>query len=591
MATIIKLSTSPLGSFELIDSNGNVFYQGSTSGIYASYSRVTTGDVSLYSSQYGASILVDIPYTNFQDSVSGVFANLLAFQTYMTTNFFFKAGGGSGGTASFATITGQPTDNAPLSTALNNKVDKANAPVPYLGQVATHCLVPTNKYAAATGQWTMARSLHWARAKITNPTIVFPNYLVSQTSVETSNSAGTIKASIEYPAGTFTLSNENIAAGALVTMAAGLQPLTFTIAMPEGAQFWIRTYQVNNNGPVYQQYQNNYDQPLSEGFESGTSASGDKTTSGTIAFGGGFAYTPILILAQTTRPSAIIIGDSKQCGGRDAVTDQYGDIGEIPRVLSQYMGYTNFSIAGSLLAPYLAATRTIRDQIVNGTITGLSSGTPYFTHVIDAYGINDLGGGGTATALATNRASFAALYPTLTCVGTTFAPYTNSTDLWATQANQSPGTNEPKVLVFNAMVRAGIVGEKYILDVGLVLDPYGTGLWPVAPNFNIGAPINQWVGTGSITGTTMTITAITSGTIKIYDYITGANLQPGVQITALGTGTGGTGTYTVNYSQTAASGTIQTGGYGTYDGLHETAATYNVVANALKPLVPLIFKH
>ena len=64
------------------------------------------------------------------------------------------------------------------------------------------------------------------------------------------------------------------------------------------------------------------------------------------------------------------------------------------------------------------------------------------------------------------------------------------------------------------------------------------------------------VMTGSISGTTLTVSAVTSGTIEIGALITGVNIQPNTYVTALGTGTGGTGTYTVNTSQSAASAAI-----------------------------------
>lgn len=62
--------------------------------------------------------------------------------------------------------------------------------------------------------------------------------------------------------------------------------------------------------------------------------------------------------------------------------------------------------------------------------------------------------------------------------------------------------------------------------------------------------------TGAIATTTLTVTAVTKGVLAVGQTITGPNIAPGTIITALGTGTGGTGTYTVNNSQTAASGAI-----------------------------------
>jgi hypothetical protein len=64
------------------------------------------------------------------------------------------------------------------------------------------------------------------------------------------------------------------------------------------------------------------------------------------------------------------------------------------------------------------------------------------------------------------------------------------------------------------------------------------------------------VVTGSISGTTLTVTAVTSGTLLVGHTITGTGVTAATTITALGTGTGGTGTYTVSASQTVASTTI-----------------------------------
>ena len=61
------------------------------------------------------------------------------------------------------------------------------------------------------------------------------------------------------------------------------------------------------------------------------------------------------------------------------------------------------------------------------------------------------------------------------------------------------------------------------------------------------------VFTGSISGTTLTVTAITNGTIAINQALFGVNVTQATVITALGTGTGGVGTYTVNQSQSVAS--------------------------------------
>lgn len=62
--------------------------------------------------------------------------------------------------------------------------------------------------------------------------------------------------------------------------------------------------------------------------------------------------------------------------------------------------------------------------------------------------------------------------------------------------------------------------------------------------------------TASIAATTMTVTAVTSGVITIGMVLSGTNVEANQTVTAFLTGTGGTGTYTVGISDTAASTTI-----------------------------------
>jgi hypothetical protein len=70
----------------------------------------------------------------------------------------------------------------------------------------------------------------------------------------------------------------------------------------------------------------------------------------------------------------------------------------------------------------------------------------------------------------------------------------------------------------------------------------------------------DFVGTADITGTTLTITGVTSGQLAVNTYVSGTGITAGTYITALGTGTGGTGTYTVSAAMSTANGVAVTGG-------------------------------
>ena len=88
--------------------------------------------------------------------------------------------------------------------------------------------------------------------------------------------------------------------------------------------------------------------------------------------------------------------------------------------------------------------------------------------------------------------------------------------------------------------------------------------------------------TGSIAGTTLTVTAVSAGVLAVGQVISGTGVTAGTTITALGTGTGGTGTYTVSVSQTVASTTLTNGPYYnsavTIDGLAVTPKWQNGLA-------------
>lgn len=82
--------------------------------------------------------------------------------------------------------------------------------------------------------------------------------------------------------------------------------------------------------------------------------------------------------------------------------------------------------------------------------------------------------------------------------------------------------------------------------------------------------------TASITGTTMTVTAVATGVLNVGQVLNAAGVTAGTTITAFQAGaTGGVGTYTVSVSQTVASGTITATGNGrTFAGILANPKVY-----------------
>ena len=71
---------------------------------------------------------------------------------------------------------------------------------------------------------------------------------------------------------------------------------------------------------------------------------------------------------------------------------------------------------------------------------------------------------------------------------------------------------------------------------------------------------NPFSGTGSIAGTVLTVTAVTSGTLELNAVLSGTGVTSGTSVIGFLTGTGGVGTYTVSTSQTVASTALSTSG-------------------------------
>ncbi len=117
----------------------------------------------------------------------------------------------------------------------------------------------------------------------------------------------------------------------------------------------------------------------------------------------------------------------------------------------------------------------------------------------------------------------------------------------------------PYVYVLTSNLSASVVGvlstssgRVGISDNGInayIVDGVSRYTW------RISNPSNA-IFTGSISGTTLTVTAVSSGTIAIDQSLSGIGVTSETIITALGSGTGGVGTYTVNLSQTLASRTF-----------------------------------
>jgi hypothetical protein len=122
--------------------------------------------------------------------------------------------------------------------------------------------------------------------------------------------------------------------------------------------------------------------------------------------------------------------------------------------------------------------------------------------------------------------------PTITNAG---SGYTNGTYYNVSLTGSVTGTGATA----NIVVAGGIVTSVTMVNKG--------------SGYAVGDSLTQEIAvvTGSVSGTVMTVTAITSGTLYVGQYVTGAGVTAGTRISAFSSGSGGIGTYIVDLSSTA----------------------------------------
>ena len=115
------------------------------------------------------------------------------------------------------------------------------------------------------------------------------------------------------------------------------------------------------------------------------------------------------------------------------------------------------------------------------------------------------------------------------------------------------------VYVVNSDFTANIVGTLNSVTGRVGISDNGLNVYIVDGAFRytwrISSPASA-VFVGSISGTTLTVTLMSRGTIAVGQAIYGIGMAYATVITATGTGSGGTGTYTINNSQTVVSQTL-----------------------------------
>lgn len=328
----------------------------------------------------------------------------------------------------------------------------SNVAVPqYLGNVATRCWCPAETGSGATREQ-MSRMITFARDDITSLQCVFPNWYWDGV-FHLSGGPLLIEACIEYPIGVTStrLLFSGINQGSIPD---GTNLLTdaLAIVIPRGAQFAVRSWTHSDFSYIRR--------GLWQGFAGDSSiTSGANLTTANLVTGiaGGFGgnttmYGPVAVVAQTTKPSFFLIGDSIAAGTTDVGGGPSGDFGILAESLGPYTAYSSMAVSG------LRALNVVADSAMHVTLGN------YHSHIATNLGTNDLvASARTVPQLIADLNTIIALYPGKPFYAMSLIPRT--TGSWATYAGQALLAQEASIESISATILAkGLTGQAGAFD-------------------------------------------------------------------------------------------------------------------------------
>ena len=342
-------------------------------------------------------------------------------------------------------------------------------PATYTGLVSTRGGLPsavsTTDKQSNSDMWLIASDV------IEFPKFVFANAYVSATSVET-NGPGTITvgASLQYPAGVFTpikwsgASTVSIAAGAIYPPS---DPCP--VIMPRGARYSVRTWAEGASGLVF------FDNKFSLGGDrcefaaSGLTSKADGSSEITDNTGSLYIYGPSAVIGLTSKPSVMVIGDSRNASNNSSVHfDAFGNKGNVAHALGPHFAYANCSRSGRTMSQFISSH------------TKQVALAAYCTDIVIQIGINDLSGGATAATALSRLSTIIGYFTGKRIWLATIEPWSTSTDGWVTVANQTVAAWDAERVAFNDAIRAGIAGAVGYFDFADVVESErNSGKWRI----------------------------------------------------------------------------------------------------------------
>ena len=239
--------------------------------------------------------------------------------------------------------------------------------------------------------------------------------------------------------------------------------------------------------------------------------------------------------------------------GNGALTVGISDTGVTAGSYGSASSVTTLTVnaQGQLTVAGNVAIAIAASQITSGTIDPARISGSY----------TGITGVGTLTAGTWNATTIGTIYG-----GTGLTSYAVGDILYCSATNVLSKLPKPTDSSYLAMTSAGVpswknpkYGTFYNTtdeEVGIINTPYPLQFDTTDLSNGVSVPATTGVVTGSITLTTLDVTAVTSGVLSIGQVITGTGVSADTRIVAFLTGTGGTGTYTVDVSQIVLSTTI-----------------------------------
>jgi hypothetical protein len=275
------------------------------------------------------------------------------------------------------------------------------------------------------------------------------------------------------------------------------------------------------------------------------------TQAGTIPAAGGSVTLSFAAVVPGPTPVPASLTIYQQIPGWDSASIVSGAVGQNVETSQQFELRRQQSVAGN-------------SRNTNAAIMGAVFNVP---GVLDAYVVDNptnspatIGGfviaansiyaaatGGTAPAVA--QAIWSKKPPGIPTVGNTSASVVDPNPAYAPSAAPSYTINFEIPASLQVLFAVTIAS-------GPGIPSNATALVQTAVINAFNGATNSGVFTGSIAGSTLTVTGVISGTVAVGEILTGAGIAVGTAITSQGTGTGGVGTYVVSPSQTVASTAI-----------------------------------